>query len=108
MIEIAVTMNIPHIQFGCGRTASTGSVELRLAKKYLEADEWGNAVIAVKKALKHIEADGNAYWILGHAHLKQGQVKLALSAFEQAADFREYRVRAQYWLDTLRQDQDAC
>lgn len=107
MIEIEDAMNIPNIYFDCARTSTTGSLDVLRAEKYLEADEWGRAVRAVKKALKHIEADGNAYWILGHAHLKQGQVKLARSAFEQAADFREYRVRAQYWLDTLRQNQDA-
>lgn len=108
MIETAGAMNIPNVIFYNARTSSTSSLDVIRAEKYLEADEWGKAVRAVKKALTHIGADGNAYWILGHAHLKQGQVKLALSAFEQAADFREYRVRAQYWLDTLRQNQDAC
>lgn len=99
-------MNIPNMLFDCARSSSNGSLDILIAERYLEADEWGRAIRAIQNALEkiHVDTDGKAFWILGHAHLKQGQVKLALSAFEKAANFGEYRAKAQYWLDTLRQN----
>lgn len=94
---------IPGILIDCARNSSSGTLDVLLAERYLAADEWGRAVAAIQKALNkiHADANGKAFWILGNAHLKQGQVKLARSAFEKAAEFQEYRDRAQYWLATL-------
>ena len=96
-------MKISNILFDCAR--NSGSPDVAIAEKYLEADEWGSAVQTIQKMLKkgHAPADGKAFWILGHAHLKQGQVRLACSAFENAARFESYQAKAKFWLDTVRQ-----
>ena len=94
---------IPGILIDCARSSSSGSLDVLVAEKYLEADEWGKAIRTIQKALKksHADCDGKAFWILGHAHLKQGQIRLAQSAFEKAAGFEKYRAKAQHWLNTL-------
>ncbi len=98
---------ISGILIDCARSSSSGSLDVLLAEKYLEANEWGRAVRTIQKALTKSHAEGKAFWILGHAHLKQGQIKLARSAFEKAAGFERYRVRAEYWINTLRRQSEA-
>lgn len=96
-------MKVSSILFDCARRSNTGSLDLVLAEQYLQNDEWGEAVRSIQKALKKASADktGKAYLLLGHAHLKQGQVKMARSAFIEAAWFPQYRAQAKYWLDKL-------
>ena len=107
--EITEMLPVPGILIDCARSSSSGSLDILLAEKYLQADEWGRAVSTIEKALKKSHADnhGKAFWILGHAHLKQGQMKLARSAFEKAAGFEKYQTRAQYWLTKMRKHTDA-
>lgn len=96
-------MKVPGILFDCARRSSTDSLDLVLAEQFLKDDEWGKAVKSIQRALKKTNADkaGKAFMLLGHAYLKQDQVKLARAAFVKASEFPEYRAKAEYWLDNL-------
>ena len=109
LFEMTKMQPIPAILIDCARSSGSGSLDVLLAEKYLEANEWGRAVRTIQKALKksHADTDGKAFWILGHAHLKMEQIKLARAAFDKAAGFARYRARAEYWINTLTKHTEA-
>lgn len=102
-IEIFDMTNRPSPLLNCALHSSSGSLDILLAEQYLKENEWGKAIQLTQKALKTLKSDrvGNAFLILGHSYLRQGQVNRAKSAFLKASHFQKYQAKAQYCLEKL-------
>ncbi|MGI9284281.1 MAG: hypothetical protein ACR2P1_02745 [Pseudomonadales bacterium] len=96
-------MKRPSLLLDSALYSSSGNLDILLAEQYLKANEWGKAIQLTQKALKTLKPDraGNAFLILGHSYLRQGQVKRAKAAFLKATHFQEYQAKAQYCLEKL-------
>lgn len=68
------------------RWSVTGEIEVQLAEKYLGDNEWGKAVIILKRALAKGGLDdiSYAYLLLADAHSKLDQIDLAENYYYRA------------------------
>jgi tetratricopeptide (TPR) repeat protein len=83
--------------------AEDGEVYLKLARVYLEEQDWSQARTALDSALKKGDLDnpGDAYFMLGISNAKSDRLAEARTAFEQAAKSDGSRKSARSWLKHL-------